>query len=144
MTGTSASPSAGVGTAPGSDGGRSRVVVAEDDAPLRTLLRMVVSRDDRLEVVGEAADGREALQLVDEHDPDLLLLDLSMPEVDGLEVLRKLGACQRPRIVVLTALGDALDEDDMEATVLELGAARYLSKATAFDGLTDHLVQVLE
>jgi DNA-binding NarL/FixJ family response regulator len=116
-----------------------RVVLAEDNVPLRTLLRFAVEADPRFTVVGEATEGVEALALVDEHDPDLLLLDLSMPVMDGLEVLEALVHRTRPVVAVLTGFEDP----DLEQQVLQAGAAVYLTKGSAFDGLVDRLDQLL-
>lgn len=115
-----------------------RVVIADDDAPLRALLRATLERDERFLIVGEARDGADALDEVGRSDPDLLLLDLDMPRMDGHEVLEKLSPEPRPTVVVLTGL-----EEDHEARALHAGAARYLEKGSAFDGLVDHLAQVL-
>lgn len=116
-----------------------RVVLAEDNLPLRTLLRFAVDADPRFEVVGEAADGVETLELLESQDPDLLLLDLSMPIMDGLEVLEKLVHRARPVVAVLTGFEDP----DLEQQVLQAGASIYLTKGSAFDGLVDRLDQLL-
>lgn len=115
-----------------------RVVVADDDVPLRALLRHTIQRDDRFVLVGEAGDGHEALDLVSREDPDLLLLDLAMPRMGGLEVMRALETMPRPTIVVLTGL-----DDDLEGQSLAAGAAAYLEKGHAFRDLTEHLAQAL-
>ena len=64
-----------------------RVLLVDDEPILRSLLALVLRRTERYEVVGEAGDGLEALTLASEHSPDLVLLDLSMPRMDGLEAL---------------------------------------------------------
>lgn len=102
-----------------------RLVLADDTEPLRMLLRRVFDDDGRFEVVGEAADGVEALEQVRTHTPDLLLLDLSMPRMDGLEVLdrlRPLGLATK--VIVLS--GHAADSA-AEAS-LERGALAYIEK----------------
>lgn len=116
-----------------------RVVLAEDNVPLRTLLRFAVDADQRFTVIGEASNGLETMQLLETHDPDLLLLDLSMPVMDGLEVLEKLVHRTRPLVAVLTGF----DDPDLEQQVLQAGAAIYLTKGSAFDGLADRLDQLL-
>jgi DNA-binding NarL/FixJ family response regulator len=115
-----------------------RVVIADDDDALRALLRATLEREDRFLVVGEARDGLEALDEVSRSDPDLLLLDLAMPRMDGHEVLEKLAPEPRPTVVVLTGL-----DDDLVARTLRAGAACYLEKGSAFDGLCDALAQAL-
>ncbi|MFA9430351.1 response regulator [Egicoccus sp. AB-alg2] len=112
-----------------------RLVLADDDATLRRLLRLLLERDGRFEVVGEAADGREALTALTETDPDLLLLDLAMPNMDGLEVLAELDGTDRPVVVVLTGFA----EDDLCRQVLSLGARACLQKGNDFASLTERL-----
>jgi DNA-binding NarL/FixJ family response regulator len=84
---------------------RTRIVLADDNERMRALVRAtLVLLDDEFAVVGEACDGEEVLALVDRLEPELLLLDLTMPELDGLSVLRALrrrGAATR--VVVHTA-----------------------------------------
>jgi DNA-binding NarL/FixJ family response regulator len=100
-----------------------RVVLADDQALLRGGVRMVLDPEPDIEVVGEAADGREALTAVRSVHPDVLLLDVRMPVLDGLGVLRELAA-DPVRVVVLTTFD--LDEYVYEA--LRLGAAGFLLK----------------
>ena len=118
---------------------RIRVLLADDDLPLRTLIRIRLERDGRFDIVAEADDGNQAIGLTEEHDPDLLLLDLSMPGMDGLQVLRELGQRDRPVIAVLTGFVD----QDLEDQALAAGAAAYLTKGSAFGQLNDHLPALL-
>lgn len=105
---------------------RTTIVLAEDAAAIRDLIKYVIAEDSRLEVLGEAADGREALLRVAELQPDVLVLDLSLPVLDGLEVLRELQALPSgPRVVVFSAL----DRLRMAPIVLELGASAYVEKS---------------
>lgn len=116
-----------------------RVLLADDDLPLRTLIRIRLERDGRFDIVAEADDGDAAIELTEEHDPDLLLLDLSMPGMDGLQVLRELGHRDRPVIAVLTGFVD----QDLEEQAMAAGAAAYLTKGSAFGQLNDHLAALL-
>lgn len=118
---------------------RIRVLLADDDLPLRTLIRIRLERDGRFDIVAEADDGKQAVALTEEHDPDLLLLDLSMPGMDGLQVLREVGQRDRPVIAVLTGFVD----EDLEDQALAAGAAAYLTKGSAFGQLNDHLAALL-
>jgi chemotaxis response regulator CheB len=103
-----------------------RIAVVDDTATIRMLVRRVLSNDGRFEVVGEACDGVEALRLVDDASPDVLLLDLAMPNMDGLEVLVHLReAGHGPVVVVLSGFTDGAEE-----AALDLGAAAFINKAT--------------
>lgn len=102
-----------------------RVVLAEDAAGVRRLIKIFLEEDPRLVVVGEAVDGREALARVAELQPDVLVLDLSLPDIDGLEVLAALNTWEsRPRVVVFSALDGAR----MSPIVTALGASAYVEK----------------
>ena len=111
-----------------------RVVVADDQAVVRGGLRMILESEDQIEVVGEAADGREALALVTELDPDVVLMDIRMPELDGVEATRQLVTRgSRARVLVLTTYD--LDEHVYDA--LKAGAAFFLVKTESPARLVD-------
>jgi len=99
---------------------RVRAVIVEDEPHARASLRDYASGIDWLLVVGEAADGVEAVRLVDALEPDLLFLDISLPEASGLEVLDRLR--HKPEIVFTTAY------DQYALAAFELGALDYLLK----------------
>ncbi|MEU4209406.1 response regulator transcription factor [Streptomyces sp. NPDC026206] len=104
-----------------------RVLLVDDDALVRAGLRMMLASADDIEVVGEAADGGAVEALVDQHTPDLVLMDIRMPTVDGLEATRLLRARRRaPEIVVLTTF----ISDDYVLRALQAGAAGFLLKHT--------------
>jgi DNA-binding NarL/FixJ family response regulator len=117
-----------------------RVVIADDAEILRALLVRALSRDTRLEVVGQAINGRQAVDLVDELAPDVLLLDLSMPVLDGIGVLRELSAksSQRPApaVVVLTGYGEA----DLGEQCRGLGVHAFVEKGVSLVAICDALV----
>lgn len=115
-------------------GDRLRVVVADDAEVLRSLLRRAIDRDERLVVVAEASNGREAVTLAETHRPDVILLDLSMPVLDGMEVLRVLASAYA--IVVLTGYG----ETDLGAQCRELGAKGFVEKGVPMSVVCDALV----
>jgi DNA-binding NarL/FixJ family response regulator len=97
-----------------------------DDVPeLRTLLRYGLEEDQRLKVVGEAGTAREAIAAIATLQPDVVLLDLSMPGMDGLEAL-PLVRSAAPAAAVIVFSGFAADR--MREPALALGAARYLEK----------------
>lgn len=109
-----------------------RVYIADDVAALRVLWRQFLEEDDGVEVVGEAADGREALAGVAETRPDVLVLDLSMPHVDGLEVIARV-VREHPGTRVVVASGFAAAR--LGSLALELGAVGYFEKGGSAERL---------
>jgi DNA-binding NarL/FixJ family response regulator len=101
-----------------------RVLVADDHQLMREGTAALLSADERVEVVGLARDGREALALADRRAPDVVLLDLNMPEVDGLEACARLREGGGPEVLMLTV---SEEEPDLYAA-LRVGAAGYLTK----------------
>jgi NarL family two-component system response regulator LiaR len=99
--------------------------VVDDHAVVRQGLRTFLELQEDIEVVADVADGRQALVAVAEHDPDVVLMDLVLPEVDGVEAIRRI-ASERPNIRVI-ALTSFLDDDKLFPAV-RAGAAGYLLK----------------
>lgn len=101
------------------------VLLADDVADLRLLVKMALESSSRFRVVAEAEDGIEAVELAGVHQPDLVLLDISMPRQDGLEALPKLLAVSpESRIVVFSGF----QADRLADLTRELGAVSYLEK----------------
>ena len=111
------------------DGGRRvskiRVVLADDHVLFREGTRGVIEQDRGMEVVGEAADGEEAVTLVSELNPHVVLMDIAMPRVNGIEATRRIKA-NNPSTAVLILT--AYDNDQYIFALLEAGAAGYLLK----------------
>jgi DNA-binding NarL/FixJ family response regulator len=104
-----------------------RVLIVDDDALVRAGLRMMLRSASVIEVIGEAADGSEVLGAVDRHHPDVILLDLRMPRLDGLGALDLLRSQPSPpAVLVLTTF----DTDDAVLRALRRGAAGFLVKDT--------------
>ena len=104
-----------------------RVLLVDDDALVRSGLRMMLAGADSVEVVGEADDGRAVLPAVDRHRPDVVLMDIRMPELDGIAATRLLRAQpDPPAVVVLTTF----DADEYVLRALRAGAAGFLLKDT--------------
>lgn len=115
-----------------------RVVVVDDQELVRMGFRLILERAG-LEVVGEAADGLEAVALVEETRPDVVLMDIRMPRLDGIEATRRIiaaGDC--PRVVVLTTF----DLDDYVYSAIRAGASGFLLKDVSPDDLV-HGVRVV-
>ena len=105
-----------------------RVLLVDDDALVRSGLRMMLAGAASLEVVAEAADGREVLGAVDLHRPDVVLMDIRMPHLDGIAATRLLAAQpDPPAVLVLTTF----DADELVLRALQAGAAGFLLKDTA-------------
>jgi DNA-binding NarL/FixJ family response regulator len=102
-----------------------RIVLAEDHVVVRQSIRQFLDREKDLEVVGEAGDGEEAVQLVTRLLPDILLLDVAMPKLNGIEVTKRVKA-SFPTVAVLALT--AYDFDQYIFALLESGAAGYLLK----------------
>lgn len=104
-----------------------RLVIVDDDAMVRTGLRLILGGDADLEVVGEAEDGVAGLEVVAETRPDVVLMDIRMPRKDGLTTTEEL-LCrpEPPKVLVLTTF----DADDQVLQALNLGAAGFLLKDT--------------
>jgi DNA-binding NarL/FixJ family response regulator len=102
-----------------------RVLLADDHAVVRTGLERLLSATEDLEVVGAAADGAEAVELAERHAPDVVLMDLEMPRVDGIEATRRIvAASSTTYVVVLTSFSDR----DRILDALDAGAVGYLLK----------------
>ncbi|GAA4612122.1 response regulator [Saccharopolyspora hordei] len=104
-----------------------RVLVADDEAMVRAGVRSILTTEPDIEVVAEAADGREAVELAARHQPDVALLDIRMPQLDGLAAAAELARTQpEVAVVVLTTF----DEDEFVARALGDGARGFLLKAS--------------
>jgi class 3 adenylate cyclase/ActR/RegA family two-component response regulator len=105
---------------------KKRILIVDDSFIMRKLIREIVESDDDLTVVDVAENGQIALQKVREVKPDLVLLDIEMPEMSGLETLRRLGLRSKSKVVILSSLGGEGTAETIEA--LRLGAAAVLEK----------------
>jgi DNA-binding NarL/FixJ family response regulator len=118
---------------------RTRVLIADDQALVRAGFRMILEAQPDIEVVAEAADGEAAVRLTGRHKPDVVLMDIRMPGLDGLEATRRLcdgfvtaAGVRPPRIVILTTF----DLDEYVYAALRAGASGFLLK----DVSPEHLV----
>jgi DNA-binding NarL/FixJ family response regulator len=117
-----------------------RVLVADDQPVFAAMLEAVLVQDERVEVVGRAANGREALDLAAELSPDVILMDISMPLMDGLEATRRLRERDSPaRVLMLT-------ESHLPGDVVrsqKAGAAGYVPKTRIASQLADTIVDLV-
>jgi DNA-binding NarL/FixJ family response regulator len=109
-----------------------RVVLVDDQPLVRTALRMVIADTADLDVVGQAATGAEAVRLVGDVHPDVVLMDLRMPGMDGIEATRLVTSAARPaRVLVLTTF----DDDEHVYAALRAGASGFLVKDMALEDI---------
>ncbi len=116
-----------------------QVLVVDDHALFVESLRARFDQDDRFEVVGTAADGRAAVKLAQATKADVVLMDLSMPGLDGLAATRRMRALETPpHVIALTGHLDRLSREAAE----EAGADAFVSKAAGFDELAETILHV--
>jgi DNA-binding NarL/FixJ family response regulator len=121
--------------------GTIRVLVVDDDALVRSGLVMILGGAPDIEVVGQAVDGRDALAAAREHHPDVVLMDIRMPLLDGLEATELIGTwTDPPKVIVLTTF----DADDYVARALGAGASGFLLKDTAPAAIIDAIRKVAD
>ena len=116
------------------------VVIVDDDTDVRALIRARLRMSGLFDVVGQGADGAEAVALAGEHRPALMLLDVSMPDVDGLEALpRVLEASPTTRVVMFSGF----EEQGLVEKTRELGAVAFIEKSASLDTLIQRLVGIV-
>jgi len=111
-----------------------RIVLADDNMQFRAVLRRLLERDPEITVVAEASSGAEAVALCAELRPDVVLMDVSMPELDGLEATHRLKAVQPDLVVLMLSVGNKEQEI---AAGLANGASEYLIKGTPATEILD-------
>jgi len=118
-----------------------KVLVADDNREFNELLTSYLEMEPDFEIVGSAYNGKETLEMVKEHNPDVLLLDIIMPYLDGigvLEELPRLGLEKMPHVIMLTAFG----HENMTRRAVELGASYYILKPFSMEILADRIRQL--
>jgi DNA-binding NarL/FixJ family response regulator len=119
-----------------SESGKTAVLLADDHPLLRQALKSLLEKEDDFEIVAEAGDGEEAVRLATELKPNVVIMDISMPSLDGLEATRQIkAACPEIAVLALTVHND--DESIIE--ILQAGAAGYVVKSV----FGDELVQAI-
>ena len=108
------------------------VVVCDDVPELRRLLREVLEEDEGMHVVGEAADGRQAVEVIEQLQPDVVILDLSMPELDGLEAIPLIHQVAPAAEICIFS---GFEEGKVAEIALRLKASRYVRKGAPLEDL---------
>ncbi|HEU4750111.1 MAG TPA: response regulator transcription factor [Acidimicrobiia bacterium] len=103
-----------------------RVLIVDDQEPFRSAARLVVSLTDGFEVTGEAATGESAVTMAKELSPDLILMDINLPGIDGLEATRQIVQAQPSAKVIVMS---TYEPDEYEQRAIEAGAGAFMSKS---------------
>ena len=111
-----------------------RVLIADDHAVVREGTRQILEQDEGLEVVAEASDGEQAVRLTGEHRPDVAIIDIAMPGVDGIEATKRIKALYPATAILILS---AYDDDQFVFNLVEAGAAGYLLKSVRGRELVD-------
>lgn len=117
-----------------------RVLIADDHTMVRAGLCRIVDESEEMTVVAEAASGRQAVQLAREHHPDVAVIDISMPEGDGLEVMRQVFAFRPELPVIILTMHE---EEQYVIRAIEAGAKGYITKRSAPEQLVSAIRQVM-
>ena len=116
-----------------------KVLLVDDHRLIRSCFTDVLGKDPELEIVAEAGNGEEAIHLVRSHRPDVVLMDVSMPGIGGLEATRRISqSFPATRVIALTMCGD----DPFPARLLEAGAAGYITKGSNIQEVIDAIKSV--
>jgi DNA-binding NarL/FixJ family response regulator len=117
------------------------VLVADDSVGVRELLVLLLNMEDDFTVVGQARDGVDAIELAESLQPDLVILDVSMPRLDGIEALPQVRAvCPGSQVVIFTGDSDTTMESEARAA----GAAAVIAKDMGANTLVEHLSQLVQ
>jgi DNA-binding NarL/FixJ family response regulator len=113
----------------------TRVLLADDQDMVRSGFRLLLAREPDIDVVGEAVDGVEAVAAAARLDPDVIVMDIRMPRLDGIEATRRIvaGSAARPRVLVLTTF----DDDEFVYEALQAGASGFVLKDSTAADLID-------
>lgn len=118
-----------------------KIVIADDNREFCELLKEFFGQEDDLRLVGIANNGLEALDLVEQHKPDILVLDIIMPHLDGIGVLEKISSqTAKPKVIMLTAFG----QESITQRAVELGADYYILKPFDFTVLATRIRQLAD
>ena len=118
-----------------------RILIADDHAVVREGTRQILEQDDDLEVVAEASDGEQAVRLTGEHHPDVAIIDIAMPGMDGIEATKRIKALYPATAILILS---AYDDDQFVFNLVEAGAAGYLLKSIRGRELVDAVRAVFD
>ncbi len=113
-----------------------KIIIAEDSDFVRDGMRIILDMDEDFEVIGCAKNGREAIQIAGKHTPDIFLMDIQMPEMDGIEATKYIVENDLGKVLILTTF----DDDELVQSALKNGAKGYLIK----NHTPEHLKQMIK
>ena len=116
-----------------------KVLIADDNPRMASMIQNILMDDDEIQVVGTAEDGVETLGMIEETEPDLLLLDLIMPKFDGLGVMERLQEKQKMKKVPEIIVVSGISQERITDTAFALGASYYLLKPFESETLLSHV-----
>jgi len=119
---------------------QARILLVDDFAPWRDQLRSLLEARTDWRIIGEASDGREAVEKATEMQPDIVLLDVGMPSLNGIEAAKIIQRCPKSKILFVTQNGNG----DIRKAALRLGAAGYVLKAHAAGELLNAITTALD
>src|SRR5437660_8796719 len=112
--------------------GRARVLIVDDSTFMRMVLRRIVEANHELAVIGEARNGREAVELARQLKPDIITMDVEMPELDGLAATQQILAGPPPAPILIMVSGHTQHGTEATIKALSLGAVDFVSKSSSF------------
>lgn len=118
-----------------------KICIVDDNRELVHIMKEYFNGQDDMEVIGVAYDGKECMELLETHTPDILMLDIIMPHMDGLAVLQKIrekGESPSPNVIMLTAFG----QEEVMRKAVEFGASYFILKPFDFENLVDKIREV--
>jgi len=116
-----------------------KVIMADDHPIFRSGLRQIIEEDEGIEILGEADNGKVAIELINKFNPDIAVLDIDMPVMTGLEVLRELNKLKsKPKVIFLSVYAD----EDIYDEAMELGISGYVLKDSAINDITECIYKV--
>ena len=125
------------------DGKKIKVLIADDNKDFCDIMSEYLKKQDDIEVTGIANDGKEAIELISHELPDLVILDIIMPHLDGLGVLEQMNNMNLnkfPKVIILSAVG----QDKITQRAISLGADYYVIKPFDFEIFIDRIRQITE
>ncbi|MFZ7131097.1 MAG: sporulation transcription factor Spo0A [Eubacteriales bacterium] len=120
-----------------------KVVIADDNKDFNNLMGDYIDKQKEFKVIGKAYNGNELLEILKNEEPDIIVLDVIMPELDGLGVLEKIGSIKlhyQPKVIMLSAVG----QDKITKRAMALGADYYIVKPFELDSFVDRMRQLME